>query len=1041
MLDNPRIKSIPPSAPFLPTLVEALLSGELIPGFKPADDPLSLASVTIWLPTRRAVRAMASEFTSRLGQQAAILPDIRALGDAYDDDLLDLDGVDTGLDATINATERQLILAKLISAWSSQLNREQVELFAGSQIIVPSSHADAIGFAAELARLMDTATTEEVDWQKLETLVPLELGRWWMLTLDFLKIAIQAWPAILEERGVLDGAALRTIGLRRQSTHYRSHGSSGPVIAAGSTGSIPATADLLAVISQLPQGAVVLPGLDLELPDEVWHTIDRPDNEFDDSGPSAGHPQFGLKKLLQHLGYIRGSQEHVQLVPSSGESAGHARMRERLVSLALQPSESTHEWQELFHHKSGIDQKRAFEGVSLIEADEIGQEALAIALSLRETLETPFQTAALITPDRNLARRVAIELRRFGIDADDSAGQPLRNRPHGTFIRLVAALAFGEPDPVALVSLLKHPLCSLGETEQVVRQATRLLELALLRGAMAPPSFGQFAQCAQDIRECVNEGTQRVHRSLNRFSDEDWDQLGWLAESLDRIFGSGQTDPRQTSVKSLAEQTVLLMEACAEEPGGALNALYGTHEGMALRQFLESLLQSHEPFDMPAGEWPQVLDTLLSSQVVRPPGGQHSRLAILGPLEARLQTFDRVVLGGLNEGSWPDNSRNDPFLSRPMKSALGLPLPERRIGLAAHDFQMLMGQKDVVLTRAMKLDGAPSVASRWVQRLLLVAGADAAKQIHTRGQVFLDWAQQIDQSTDAVPPAVRPEPSPPVALRPNRLSITEIETWINDPYAIYAKHVLKLTPVEPLVWQADMRERGTLYHAIMEDFVAHLPVGNSRVLQEHLMNAARLNFKEWQIPADKKAVWLPRFELLARDIAQWQADRSDNTEAIFVELKGETSQDLNGFTLSGRVDRIDFTSDGQFDVFDYKTGSNPSAKRVKDLVAPQLPLSAAMVKRGAFGIDETRPLNSIGYIRLVHSDALKIDQIGEASSELADKAWIYLQDLIAAYQTPDQGYRSKARPNPDQTYAGDYDHLARIAQWSRDSAESEDGDV
>ena len=1044
-----RVFSIPSGVPFLPTLVEALLDGTLVEGFQPKRDPLMLADATIWLPTRRAARALASEFVTRLEGEAALLPQIHALGDALDDAESFLQGNDlSGLDdVAVDPMERQLTLTMLIEKWVQALKPEARDLYGGADIIVPSSTADAVRFAADLAGLMDTVATEEADWNRLKELVPDDYGEWWQLTLGFLQIATKAWPDILAERGAQDQAASRARRLRQRAKGYARADAEGrlkgPVIAAGSTGSIPATAELLNTISRLSMGAVVLPGLDRDMEDEVWEKVDLPDNDRNESGTAPGHPQFGLRKLLRHLKIDRSSVAHLGGIDDT--SAGSARVRERLISEALRPSHATdlwHEGAELPDETKALDaiaRRNGLNGVALVEASGEREEALVIALALRETLARDGATCALVTPDRNLARRVAVEMRRFGVAVDDSAGQPLRNRRAGTFARLVVECAFGDGNPVALASLLKHPLARFGANAARSKRAALVLELAILRGSTVPPVPTDLSQCLEAKRqEVTSEEARYVPRSLKRLSESDWQDGAWLAGELAKIF---ESEPDTASTADvLAARSIAVLEACARDEKDGLVPLYGSEAGKSLQDLLSDLLDHGSGFACPAQQWPAVFDALLDSRTVRPFGGTHPRVTILGPIEARLQNYDRVVLGGLNEKTWPAVTRNDAFLSRPMKQALGLPAPERRTGLAAHDFQMLLGMRDCVLTRSTKVDNAPTIASRWVQRLLMVAGEEASEDIRGRGRKFMDWAALIDAPAGKPEPCERPAPAPPPHMRPDTLSITEIETWIRDPYEIYAKHILKLEALEPLSRETGPRERGTLIHDIMDD------VSGRKIDREALVSIARKRFDEMALPPDIEALWWPRLEALAEDIVAWQSRRLSEAKQILTERNGRTDNGLDGFTLRGRADRVELLHDGRLAFFDFKTGSKPSKKEAESLYAPQLPLEAAMARRGAFDDVQAADTSELAYIRLRPSGEFKRDAIGDGKgktkktvADLEEEAWKQLRGLVDAYRDPRRGYTSRVWPPLNTSYESDYAHLARVSEWSVADKSGEEG--
>ena len=1024
---EPAIASIPPGAPFLPTLVNALLSGDLVDGYAPGNDPLALSVATIWVPTRRAARELATEFVRRLDGQTALLPTIRALGDVDDEGLFfeQTDALEVDLQASISGMQRQLTLAKLIAGWAGALKDRQ-RYHGDGALMIPATMADACWFAQDLARLMDMVTTEEVSWDRLSSLVPADHADWWQLTLQFLEIATATWPAYLAELGVADATSVRTDHLNRQAAIYSKEGSSGPVIAAGSTGSIPATARLLEAIAFMENGIVVLPGVDRDMSDEMWEKIDLPDNDRNDSGTAPGHPQYGLRKLLREIGIGRGDVHHIGGVDSTG--SGTARVRETLVSLALLPSSATGKWRDI--SLSAEQKRRALEGIQLIEAPGEREESLAISLALRETLEDRGKTAALITPDRNLARRVAVELRRFGLPVDDSAGQPLRNRPQGTFARLVLQVACRNMDPIALASLLKHPLACFGGDPFRARRAGRLLELAVLRGAIVPVKAGEFAATANDAQsraDGAEAGSGNIRRrtplSVRDMSDEDWLDIHWLAARLDAIFAP--LDAAQTTLAKLAAATITWCEACGLQQDKRLDCLYGKEDGQALQGLLSEMVDHCDDAATSQDEWPDIFDALLGERAVRPVAGTHPRLSILGPLEARLQTFDRIVLGGLNEKSWPATARNDPFLSRPMKSVLGLPPPERRTGLAAHDFQTLLGMGDVVISRSIRADNAKTIPSRWLQRLLKVAGKEAGEEMRERGTKYTQWGAQIDHPSN-VKSLSQPAPCPPVAARPTSMSITEIETWIKDPYAIYAKHILKLVPLEPLWREADARERGSLYHQIFEDLVReHSDLRGEDAVTKCLQLADHW-FAASEVPQEVRAIWRPRFDTIAEEFVRWNDIYLADVERSLVELSAV--QMIGDFRLSGRADRIDVLKDGTLSIIDYKTGSSPSVSDVKKLLAPQLPLEAALASKGSFGALDACETTKLIYPRLRPSQPLPVDEID--AGDLGEKAWQQLEALIDAYRQVGKPYISKARVVSDRDREGDYDHLARVREWS-----------
>ncbi|WP_247644075.1 double-strand break repair protein AddB, partial [Brucella abortus] len=425
-------------------------------------------------------------------------------------------------------------------------------------------------------------------------------------------------------------------------------------------------------------------------------------------------------------------------------------------------------------------------------------------------------------------------------------------------------------------------------------------------------------------------------------------------------------------------------------------------------------------------------------ETVKPHPGGHPRLFIWGALEARLQTVDAIVIGGLNEGSWPTKTRNDPFMSRPMKAMIALDPPERRTGLAAHDFQMALGMDHVVLTRSQRSDNAPTVPSRWLQRLETVLGADVTNEMRGRGTRFIHWSREIDRAED-VPFVRKPEPAPPVAARPKHFSVTEIETLRRDPYAIFAKKILKLRPLEPLIRDPAAAERGTLFHDILGHFTQAAIDPLAPDAAEKLMELGRILFADMDLPLEIEAVWWPRFTALIPQFLQWERERAYKVQERFAEIASQKREVENlGITLSGRADRIDLMRDGTAEIIDYKTGSTPSPKQAHVLLSPQLALEAALLARGAFlDVGPVRACD-LTYVRLKAAGEVKPESILKISrppSEktapaLGEEAWQRLAQLLAEYQKPEKGYLSRALPFRETDLTGDYDHLARVLEWS-----------
>ncbi len=1037
---RPRVFTIPPSAPFLSTLIKAMTAGKL--GFRLPEDPLALAAVTLYLPTRRACRLARDAFLDALDVDAAILPRIVAIGDIDEDELVFAEMAAGAIAAdalamppALGGLERRLLLAQLVRAWA---HSPEVRGAQGMPLVAQTPAA-ANALADDLARLIDDMTMRGVSWDRLDDLVPDDFDPFWEKTLKFLHIARERWPQILSERGLIEPAARRDAMIKAEAARL-ARKTDAPVIAAGSTGSIPATAELIATIARLPHGAVVLPGLDTDLDEDSWRLIGG--NARADILPAPGHPQFALQALLARIGVGRDAVE--PLAEASG--------RERLVSEVLRPAAATELWRERAMDDSfKAHTEAALASITMIEAANAEDEALSIAVVLREAVEQG-KTAALVTPDRALGARVKSALERWQIVAEDTGGQPLSETPAGIFARLAAETALGGLAPVTLLGLLKHPLLRLGAHDNA--RAVAALERAILRGprpragsaglASALEAFG-----AQLAKFRAKEETD-LHGSdpRTRLFDTDLEAAAELARKLAAALapleeiGSGERPLGELAARHRDALAALSRDRAVE------HAFVGP-DGSKLADALDELAISKAAGGLPIepSDYVELFSALVAERVVRAPPLAGARVRVLGLLEARLSTHDRVVLGGLVEGAWPPESRTDAWLSRPMRLELGLDLPERRIGLSAHDFAQMFGAPEVILTRAAKIGGAPTQASRFVQRLAAIAGEGRWRAAVDRGNVYLAWARSLDQP-ESVRPEPRPAPTPPRAARPKRLSVTEIEHWLRDPYTIYAKHVLNLAPLDEVDAAPGAAERGTVIHNVLrefsERFAKELPPDPAGVL----IDMGRKYFAALAEFPEARAFWWPRFVRIAQWLGGWEAGRRASHELVAAEIKGAIDIPLadGAFKLTGIADRIERDVTGGYVILDYKTGSVRTEKQVRTGLAPQLTLEAAMLRQGGFNNGAT-PIAGGGSVSELAYVALKggaragefmpIDFKEGTPNAQADRALQKLAGLVRRFDDDHEPYRSLVHPMWKARY-GDYDHLARVKEWSSTGGPEDD---
>ena len=965
MTSEGSVFTIAGGAGFLRGLVRGLVA-------RHGSGPETFSGMLVLLPNRRACRALGDAFLREFGGKPLLLPEITPIGDIDDGDPgVEEEPAAADLPPAISPLRRQMLLARLVMARGDSLRPGQ-----------------ALRLAAGLARFLDEVQTERLEFGGLRELAPENLAAHWQEVLGFLEIVTDHWPRILDGLGCLDPVARRNRLTEARIRAWRETPPDGPVIAAGSTGTVPATADLLACVAGLERGAVVLPGFDRSLAARDRAAL----------GPS--HPQHGMARLADRL---RVAEVAEWDVPDPG-----AARRADVVNAALRPPRAA--------APEPADPAGALSGVRRIECPGLEQEAHVVAMLLREALEIPERTAALVTPERGLARRVAAQLRRWNIDIDDSGGQPLAATPAGAFLRLTAEAVASDAAPVPLLAALKHPLASGGLDPAEFRRQIRRVERAALRGRRPEPGFA-------GLREALEAGDAGRVEGLP--------ELARRLEGMAAPFAA-LTSGDRAGVAELVEAHVGFAEALAATPDrDGAERLWEHASGEQASVLISDLHEASADFpEIPGRDWPRLLDSILEGRVFRPPFGRHPRLNIWGLLEARLQHADLVVLGGLNEGAWPPVAMPGPWMSRPMRAEFGLAPPERRIGLTAHDFVQGFTASEVVMTRSTRVDGSPTVPARWLTRLetFLASTKDGdgiAAAWRTEQERRLTWQADLDRRLPPAPGPTAP-PTPPVEARPARLSVTEIETLIRDPYAIYARHVLGLRALEEVDAMPNPADRGTVVHAALERFLRELGDMTDPEALAFLIGIGREEFARLPDHPGIRNFWWPRFERAAEWIVGQERKRAGDIVRTHVEAKGEMPVALPGrsFVLTGRADRIDALAEEGYAVIDYKTGAVPAKSAVARGLAPQLPLEAAMVRAGAFEGVPPGPVSELSYWRLSGGDpAGEITSAGDDPGQLSDDALAGLHRLLGSYENPETPYRFSGDGGDGRP--SDYRHLER----------------
>ncbi len=949
----PRIFALPVGCDFSHAFIDGLkarLKGS---------PPEAWAQITVLVNTRRAQRRL-QEILMQGG--ACLLPDIKVISD-----------LGNGPDApgAKGQFERHLALADLVGAFLEA----QPEL---------GPKAAMFGLAESLAELQDEMAGAGVSFADLQQIDVQGLSSHWARNLAFLDI-LNRFEADLPAQVLSGGEARLKAAVEALVESWETTPPKGPVIVAGSTGSRAVTATLMAAVAALPQGAVVLPGYDYTTPQDLW--------------PQLGeeHPQFGFAELSARIGFDPAT------VPEWHKQPVQNPARNAVLSLALRPAPVTPHWlEEAPKLAAGLPEAMAH--VTLLNAPDARAEAMAIALRLREALALG-QKAALVTPDRNLTRRVSAELTRWGIAPDDSAGHPGKLTAPGVFLRMLAA-ALGHPlAPVNLMEILKHPLC--GKDRGAHLALSRRFESEALRGGPIELALGAFTDWAARV-----DGAEP-----------------WLA-SLQTTLAPVE-NPAPRPLKDWAN----LHRQTAEALAGA--GLWEKEAGREVIKVFDTLaLGENHAALYNAAQYRALFSAVLERIEVRDdPLQAHPDIAIWGTLEARVQSVDLVIVAGLNEGVWPKLSGHDPWLNRDMRRQVGLMLPERQIGLSAHDFQQALGADEVVISRSVREGEAPSVASRWVMRLQnllggMDGGKDVLKEMDARGDRLLALAAKLDRPAEQPKPAKRPCPAPPLSARPRKLSVTRIETLIRDPYAIYASHVLKLYPLDPLVPEPDFLMRGNVVHDTLERFVAAsmegLPDDPARLYDE-CMEAA-LAAVPWP---SFRAKWRHHLRQAKAFFLETEAERRGQGQPFALEITGAREVKGQAFDvmITGKADRIDIGAGGTANIYDYKAGNPESVNKIKAFNV-QLPLEGAIAE--ALGFKGLKALH-VGALELIYLGKKTGLIRFEGEDPVMVDVWRRVVGFLNEYQVLEKGYAARLRPELI-SFDSDYDHLARRGEWADDEA-------
>ena len=928
---------------------------------------LDLSNIIILLPNHRACRSLSDAFIHIKGMQPTLLPQIKAIGDISEDELI-LNGDENSeeffnIPPSISPLERNLLFIKLIMRKYKEIGIEKISI------------SQACFLANELGNLIDKAHLQELSWNNISNLVPDEYAIHWQETIKFLSIITSYWPKILQERGCIDDGERKNILIKKQCFLWQKPKTNQRIIIAGTTAVSPSMKLLVKTVLDLPNGEVYLSGLDKYIENDAWNDIDET------------HPQFEFKQLLDFLSISRHSVP--DLVPPKDKN------KEKLISEIMRPAIHSNKWRNL----SSSTLFQAAENIKIIECKDSRLEALNIAIILRKILEHPTKTAALITPDRNLARRVTNELTRWQIDIDDSAGIPLSQTPWGIFMRLITKAFLPNSKKHEILALLKHKNFSLNMPSDKLHTIVRMIDKNCWR---------------QNIYSHEEESLLQ--------------QIKTISDEFTNLF----IDKQQIRLNTLLEQHIILAEKLSSNPN---SSLWQNEDGQTGALFLAEWLEhSNIIGDINPLEYPELFESMMQNTTVHYKTKDHARIKILGPIEARLNHFDEIIIGGFNEGIWPTTPTADPWMSRPMKKSFGFEQPEKQIGVMALDFSNLLGAKQIYITRAKTSSGTPTIKSRWLMRLETVLQAININISTLNEYTISHLAEHLD-----IPKIFTkinsPNPKPPVKSRPRRLSASAFEKLLRDPYSVFAEYILQLKPLNELDQEITSADFGNVIHNVLEDFNNMYPTTYPKNAEEILIKIGKEAFNKSCFNQEKLSFWWPKFIKMMQWISAHEQKYRQQIKTTNNEILGKIFFDdapLGRFEIYAKADRVDETLDNMINIIDYKTGQARKPSEIKMGFAPQLPIEGLIASEGGFKNINKAPIKEMMYWKLGD----KIIKIDEDVEKIIVETKQHIKETINLFDFETTGYLSRPNPKNAPEYS-DYEHLARVREWSVKDDEDE----
>ena len=941
------------------------------------DDLPSMSEAIVYVPTRRLGKALQTEILRHYDGRAVLMPEIRTLGDG--EEISERHSIlqGTKIPLCVDGLHRKFWLSDAIMRFH-KAQGENISL------------AIALSSADDLGSLFDKVALFETNFDGFQALCQDgDFATHWQHTLTFLNAIYPVWCEHLESLGVLDVGVYKHTCLSSLNTYLES--SKKTIFVVGATANYPVIERIMHTVAQHDKGMVFIAGYDCTL------TAHQQDNIALD----PTHPLYTLQSYINGVG-----SDNVETINITDTK------RSEVFKSVFLSAKDTADWLINPPPQSGFD------GLHFMASDTINEESLSIALIMREALEVEGKTCALMTPDRQLSRKVISILKRWNITVDDSSGQPLITTPPALFMRLVLQVVEENFSVQSIASLLKHPFCTLGMDMGVFNRTAQGLEMFGLRGYYGGGGVA-------DIIKHINREKDNKFSYHNPYKNRAQDAIA-LLKKLQKCF-----TPLLIDNLTFVEMVKAHIEVC--EMLSSVEVLWNKDDGNALAEFMSYILENAQAVSaVNVSDYKASFASLLQSITVRKNIGLHPRLFIWGPLEARLQNVDTMIIAGMNEGIFPAQTSVDAWLSRAMAGDVGLPIADMSIGISANDFISACNGKKIIFSRHEKEDGKQTIPSRWWQRFEAVSKASKFDGLPMLDYDYIGLSKALDKPSPVETHTARisvPAPCPPVSSRPNALSLTNIQTWLEDPYQIYCKYILGLYSSGDLWGEISPALKGNILHATFEEFINKFPREVKLSQLQDLISIGEKHFADVIDIPEVKIFWWTGFKVAAKKFIIECESRNHLIDNVLTEKKAKFTHKTvkgNAFQISGTADRIEVLKDGYCVIADYKTGTAISKKKIESGDAPQLALEAYMLGQGAFADTDSRKVECVEIWEAKPN--FKVQKYGadkKPIDNIIEDTLLKIDALIDAYALESKTYFIEKRT----AKYNDYLHFMREKEW------------